>query len=521
MNESQADSVRSFCQSYAIPIEEEEIEGLQDLYDLCGQGLEQIRALIAQNQPEDIMRFEILEQKENIAELEAIRMEAGHIAAVVAWSSSHPEAALLVAQKVADAIDRGDLPTNAFISTCPLPNAIKNFDGPLSGVLFGVKDNINVAGSITTFGSGFSPPLRPIQDADLVAQLRRSGAICVGKTNLSEAALSVTNNHYGEVLNPWNLERDAGASSGGSASAVASGHVDFALGTDAGGSVRIPASWCGVVGFRPTGGSLSLSGIVGTPWTVDNYGIMARSVEDISRIMACSGWRVARGGEQLARPRIAYLDDESMGTVHADVWQVYRNGIERLKDAGTDLEEISLPDYEVSAWIVLVYAYSEAGLQHKEWIRSRWNEYGEGVRQILRVGQLFTAQDYINAQLAKAVLRKRYTEHVKEFDAVITPSVPVTATMPRQEARVPGDDPQHALFTIMRFTNLFNVTGNPTITIPTGFDPDGLPVGLQVIGRTSQDLELLEIAASLQEALDVKETPGYFKDLSEYGRFED
>ena len=520
MNSSKETTVRDLCRIYGIPIEEEEVEGLQDLYDLYGQGLEEIRALIEGYQPSDIAELEIFAQRGDLTESSMESGAPSHLTDVATWSSSHPSSALLVAQRLADAIDRGDVISNAFLRSCHVPDDGGQIDGPLSGALFAVKDNTNVAGSITTFGSGFSSPLRPSQDAALVARLRRGGAICIGKTNLSEAALSATNVHFGEVRNPWDLERDAGASSGGSASAVASGHVDFALGTDAGGSVRIPASWCGVVGFRPTGGSLSLSGIVGTPWTVDNHGIMARSVEDVTRIMSCSGWRVAQRGQLRARPRIAYLADESMGKVHDDVQQVYQQGIERLRNTEIDLEEISLPDYEVSAWIVLVSAYCEAGLQHKDWIRNRWSDYGEGVRQILRAGQLFTAQDYINAQLAKEVLRQRYLNQAKEFDAVVTPTVPVTATTLGQEAKVPGDDPKHALFTIMRFTNLFNVTGNPTITIPVGFDIDGLPVGLQLVGRKSQDLDLLETAFRLQTALDIKKTPSYFFDLSEYGRFE-
>ncbi len=394
------------------------------------------------------------------------------------------------------------LPTNAFRSLCEIQVQESARIRELEGVTFAVKDNIHLAGQVTTCGS-IIPTRIDEQDAVVVQHLKAAGAICIGKTNLHEFALGATNvnPHFGNVGNPWNLAHIPGGSSGGSAAAVATGEVQFALGTDSGGSVRIPASMCGIVGFKPTGGSVNLRGIEGSCWTLDNYGIFARSVPDAKAIWGVMSHRQGHPAAAPANPRAAYLDDDSMGMVAPEIWEMYQGGIAKLKNAGWQLHGISLRGFERAPFIGLAIAYPEISSQHARWIRERPQDYGEDIRTLIQLGEILGARHYVTAQRARVVMRASYLKQTAGFDAVFMPTLPLTTPKIGDPAQVPGEVSKSTLFSLVRFTILFNAIGFPAVSVPIGLDSQRLPVGMQVVGLPKQDDALLDLANEIEACL--------------------
>jgi aspartyl-tRNA(Asn)/glutamyl-tRNA(Gln) amidotransferase subunit A len=493
-----------------LELEPAEQDDLEELYTFYQEGLGQIRALLDSARPPLVPRPGPARSRRG--ELPA---PDSQIARDADWSSRNPADAMRVAARLQDTLRSDPPPLNAFLNLCPLPETL--VDGPLAGVLFAVKDNIEVGGAPLTYGSTGSPEM-PETDAPVVAALRRAGALCVAKTNLGQFACSVNTSHFGEVCNPWDLATNPGGSSSGSAAAVASGYVDFSIGTDAGGSVRIPASLCGIVGFRPTGGTLDLRGVGGTPWSVDNFGFMTRSVADVQHVMGTLDWHVEPAATDTPM-RLGVLLDESFGKMAANVRSVYEGAVTALRDAGYALSEISLPGFELAPFVIALIAYSEVGAQHRDRIRSEPEAFHPDIRRLIRFGQLLTAGEYADAVRAQFVIRERYRAVVDEFDGVVTPTMPTTAPRRGEDPFVPGDDPLSALFTFMRFTCLFNITGHPSITLHAGLADDGLPVGIQLIGTHGRDLDLLELARGVEDTLGAAPTPPYHVDLADFGRF--
>jgi aspartyl-tRNA(Asn)/glutamyl-tRNA(Gln) amidotransferase subunit A len=372
--------------------------------------------------------------------------------------------------------------------------------GALDGVALAVKDNVDVSGFTTTCGSAFYRA-DPTTDAPPVAALRAAGARVVGKANLGEFAIDSTcqNEHFGGASNPWDPARITGGSSGGSAAVLAAGLADLAIGTDAAGSVRIPASFCGVAGFRPGGGAWGTAGIAGAAWSIDSIGVMARTAEDVAYAVIASGLLAPRADCSRATPRVAYLADESMGVAASHVWEQYQRAIDALVASGCDLIPVSLNGIGEALGSLAVIGFSELASCHQEWLAGDF-AYGAGIREPLEVGSAFRAVEYFAAQRARAEITERVERALEGFTFLLTPTMPVTAPLKGEAPEVVGD--ADTLFTLIRFTALANLTTAPSMSVFGGCASDGLPIGLQVMGRVGDDRGVLALACDIDAAMD-------------------
>ena len=353
--------------------------------------------------------------------------------------------------------ERADL--NAFIS-------VSSEEG--SGTVVAVKDLVDVAGMVTTAGAVILPREPAAEDAPVVCRLRGEGCVIVGKTNLHEFAYGVTsvNPHYGAVRNPHDLDRVAGGSSGGSAVAVAAGMCDWAVGTDTGGSIRIPASFCGVVGFKPALGSIDTAGVIPLSRSLDTIGPLAPDVAGAARaysMMSGEALPYEPGREpRLAVPAgwVADLDEPT-----ARAWRLVSDGLPEIDFVQRE------PLYSVSLTILLV----EAAVYHRRWATECPEKYGADVIGHIRRGLEILAVDFDEAMAAWPKLREDAMHALEGIDALILPATAIVAPLigAGTEVREP----------ITRYTRPFNATGQPVVTLPAPVQ--GLPVGIQVVGRTN------------------------------------
>jgi aspartyl-tRNA(Asn)/glutamyl-tRNA(Gln) amidotransferase subunit A len=337
-----------------------------------------------------------------------------------------------------------------------------------TGTVVAVKDLVDVAGMVTTGGGVILPSQPANDDAPVVARLRREGCVIVGKTNLHEFAYGVTsaNPHYGAVLNPRDPRMVAGGSSGGSAVAVAAGMCDWAIGSDTGGSIRIPASLCGVVGFKPALGSIATAGVIPLSRSLDTLGPMAPDVAGAARAFSMMSGEAA-STDPMAEPRLAvpkgWVTNLDEPTERA--W--------RLVSAG--LPEVDFPDrerlFEVGLTILLV----EAAVYHRRWAAECPEKYGADVIAHIRRGLAILAVDFDEALAVWPRLREDAVKAMEGIDGLLLPACAIVA--PPVEA---GNEVREPL---TRFTRPFNTTGQPVVTLPA--PARGLPVGIQVVGRTN------------------------------------
>ena len=363
--------------------------------------------------------------------------------------------------------------------------------GPLDGVPIGVKDNIDVAGSPATAGMATRRDRFPPQDAFCVAKLRAQGAIILGKTNLHEAALGATNDnpHYGRCFNPHGSGRTPGGSSGGSAAAVAAGLVAGALGTDTLGSIRIPASYCGTVGLKPTFGRVSTAGVCALSSRFDHVGPLARTVEDAALLLyAMAG--ADRDSAESPRPerdrRLAVLENYEGTPVAPAVREAFERALQVLADLGYRVESVAIPDYEPSqarrAGLLMVEA--DAALVHETDLAERPELLSDEVRAMLEYGRRATAAKRAQAERVVTLAAMGTRQLLEEFDAIVSPTTPQTAFLfgePIPESQ--GD-----------FTALANLAGCPAISVPMGADAAGMPIGLQLVAAPWCEAGLIEIA---------------------------
>ena len=372
--------------------------------------------------------------------------------------------------------------------------------GPLHGVPVAVKDLLDLAGTPTTAGSKILAASIASQDATGVARLRQAGAVIVGKTRMSEFAYSPGSNnaHYGPTANPHNMERDSGGSSSGSAVAVADGMVFAALGSDTGGSIRIPAAQCGIVGLKPTHGRVSLAGAVTLSWSLDHLGPLTRSVADAAIMLEAIAGPDPRDGRTL-RPtpafrasgfdgsarglRVGLLGDDGTGKPLADAETLaaVKRGAEALRAAGADLVEIDIPEIAMLQVINPVILAIEAAAFHTPHLRTRLDDYGEFMRQRILAAFVYGSATFVAAQQARTALRRRMAAIFERIDILALPSVPHLA-------------PPLGVPTPTTFTGPFNCLGWPAISIPAGKSADGLPLALQLVARPWEEPALLRAA---------------------------
>lgn len=445
--------------------------------------------------------------------------DAGGAAAIARDCRAAPERAAAPAQAaLAEAVRQKHL--NAFIALAE-PAALDTAASvaaqrlrggapmPLMGVPVAVKDLMPVAGFPQTNGSGGPAPAPSAHDALAVARLREAGALVVGTANLHELAYGITseNPHHGWVANPRAAGYTPGGSSGGSAAAVAAGIVRLAIGTDTAGSIRLPASCCGVVGFKPSFDAIAREGAQTLGASLDHIGPIAASVADAALMFSVMAGQPARVAARapLAGLRVGVPENYFYDPLADDVARAVRAVLARMRDDGAALVPIDLPGVERSAALQFVTLCSEATELHWQRLVERPETLGADVRVRLEVGQFLPATWYVRAQRGRAVLAAMFAAAMREVDVLVTPTLRIEP--PRSgagSARIGGRDiPLHTAVTAL--TMPFNLTGMPALTLPCGRGDNGLPIGVQIAGRRGDDWRVLNVAARLEDLL--KTTP--------------
>lgn len=400
------------------------------------------------------------------------------------------------------------------------------FLGPLHGVPLALKDNIGLEGFKTTAGSRILENYAPSYTATAAQKLASAGAVILGKTNMHEFAWGGTteNPHYGCAGNAWNITRNPAGSSGGSGSAVALGCCYGALGTDTGGSVRLPSAVNGITGIRPTIGRVSNYGVVPLAYSEDTVGPMCKTVEDCAVMLEVMAGHDYRDKTTVLAPienyrselykgvkdmRLGIIKEYSMEHNQPDVEKRYEEALEQFEDLGAVIKEIQLPDIDTLIAAQLIIDAVEPSTIHLDYLRKHAKDYGEDVRILLEAGCMFTGTQYLQALQYRSRFKEQVEEALKEVEAIVTPTLPFTAlNIGEHEIEIEAGVKEDNLSANMRYTAIASVSGKPALSIPIGFDGKGLPVGMQILGGAFKESVLFRIGCAYQQATSFhKQTP--------------
>jgi aspartyl-tRNA(Asn)/glutamyl-tRNA(Gln) amidotransferase subunit A len=385
--------------------------------------------------------------------------------------------------------------------------------GPLHGIPISLKDNICTVGIRTTAGSQILRDFIPKQDAPVVTALRQAGAILLGKTNMHEFAYGITSNnpHFGPVHNPWDLARVSGGSSGGSAAALAAGLCYGSIGTDTGGSIRVPSSLCGTVGLKLTLGRVSTEHVIPLSPTLDVLGPMTRTVSDVAMLFQAilppsssqnSFWRPKYSSARARKPRLGIPKEFFFDVLSPEVATMFDAALKQLRKHGAHLQEISLPGIEETEDAGNQIAWPEALLYHQQsgWYPSRAADYGEDVRSRLEMGTKVTAFTYLQALQSREKFIAHFHSVLKEhdLDALVVPTTPTTAPLIGEESTSIDGKSHLTRALLLRLNRPANLAGVPAISIPCGLAKNKLPGGLQFIGALNSESLLLGIAQNFE-----------------------
>ncbi|MCT9143068.1 amidase [Streptomyces violarus] len=390
--------------------------------------------------------------------------------------------------------------------------------GPLHGIPMGLKDLIDVAGVPTSASSRVRSDHRAQADSTVAARLSAAGAVLVGKTHTHEFAYGLTTP---QTSNAWDRDRVAGGSSGGSAVAVAAGAATFALGTDTGGSIRVPAALNGVVGLKPTYGLVPRHGVTSLSWSLDHVGPVTRTVEDAGLVLdALAGHdprdpaslttppadhRPTEGtdltGLRIGVPRTWYFDH-----VDAEVEAAVRSAIDRLRSLGARLVDVEIPMtryIQATQWGLMV---PEATAYHESTLRTVPELYQADVRILLEAGELMPAGDYLRAQRSRTLMRQEWASMLREVDVIAAPALPATAVRAGQETITWSDGTVEGVSdAYVRLSAPANITGVPSLSVPVGHDTEGLPIGMQLLGRPLEERLLLRVGHAYEQTRPARE----------------
>ncbi|HBF82970.1 MAG TPA: Asp-tRNA(Asn)/Glu-tRNA(Gln) amidotransferase GatCAB subunit A [Streptomyces sp.] len=390
--------------------------------------------------------------------------------------------------------------------------------GPLHGIPVGLKDLIDAEGLATTASSEVRAGHVAERDSHVAARLKAAGAVLLGKTHTHEFAYGLTTP---QTSNAWEHDRVAGGSSGGSAVAVAAGGATFALGTDTGGSVRVPAALNGVVGLKPTYGLVSRAGVTSLSWSLDHVGPLTRTVRDAALVLSATAGHDPRdpasvsglppveqfgGGDlegagdlkglKVGVPRNHYFDK-----ISPEVEEAVRRAIDRLVELGAELVDVEIPMaryIQAVQWGLMV---PEATAYHERSLRDAADLYTPDVRVLLEAGALTSAGDYLRAQRARTMMRDAWARMFDGIDVLAAPSVPMTAAKAGQEAVDWADGTTEAVSdSYVRLSAPANITGFPALTLPVGHDRAGLPIGMQLMARAFGDATVLRVGRAYEES---------------------
>ena len=389
--------------------------------------------------------------------------------------------------------------------------------GPLHGVPFALKDLFDTAGVRTTGGSKILGDRVPAEDATVVRRLRAAGAISLGKLTMHEFAYGPEglNVHYGTSRNPWDPaeERIAGGSSSGSGVAVAAGLAPVALGSDTGGSIRIPASLCGITGLKPTYGRVSRAGVLPLSWSMDHAGPMTRSALDAALVLrALAGYDPADATTSvLPVPdyaaaltgdvkglRVGVLRSGFLDSAAPEVRAAVEGAVKALEGLGARVDEVTLEHVGSVAAGAMAVVASEALAYHAEWVRTRPGDYQPDVVERLRAGAFVTGVHYVRGQQARALVRAEVDAALARRDVLLSPATPIPATRLGETEVSLGEGPIDVRGSLLRFTRPFNFSGHPACALPCGFTTGGLPIGLQIVGRPFDEATVLRAADAYQ-----------------------
>jgi aspartyl-tRNA(Asn)/glutamyl-tRNA(Gln) amidotransferase subunit A len=379
--------------------------------------------------------------------------------------------------------------------------------GPLHGVPISIKDLIDMHGVPTTAASRVREGHVASRDASVIERLHAAGAVLIGKTNLHEFALGTTNEDsaFGPARHPLDPSRSPGGSSGGSAASVVANMAYASIGSDTGGSVRIPAAACGLVGLKPTLGAIPTDGVVPLSTTMDHVGPLCRSVEDAQIL-----FHVLRGeAPSLPAPRrdvrglrLGRLREYFMALLDPEVAAGFDRACARLREAGAALVDLSIPHAGDIASIYLHIVLSEAAAYHAVTLEHRPDAYTPNVRLRLEMGRYILAEDYVRALRGREILRGEVDAALGGCDALLLPALAIPAPKIGAETVRVGGLEEPVRNVMLRLTQLFNVTGHPATTVPCGNTADGLPIGAQIVGRLGADAALLEVSQALEPYLE-------------------
>src|SRR5713226_1039342 len=389
--------------------------------------------------------------------------------------------------------------------------------GALHGVPIGLKDLYCTKGVKTTGGSKILADWAPTEDATVVSRLTAAGAIVLGKLNMHEFAYGPEglNPHYGTPWNPWDkaTHRICGGSSSGSGAAVAAGIAPGALGSDTGGSIRIPASLCGITGIKPTYGRVSRAGVLPLAWSLDHVGPMTRTAADCALVLrAMAGYdpgdpttsvlpvpdyNAALTGE-IKGLRVGLLRPFFIDGSAPDVVAAVESAARALEGLGAIVDEVRLE----SVWHVAAASFaivaSEALAYHAEWMRTRSADYQPDVRERLKMGAFVTGVQYVRAQQVRASVRAEVDGALARRDVLLAPTAPLAAPVLGQTEALIGGTKTDVRSALIRLTRPFNFSGHPAGSLPCGFSADGLPIGMQLVGRPFDEATVMRAGDAYQ-----------------------
>jgi aspartyl-tRNA(Asn)/glutamyl-tRNA(Gln) amidotransferase subunit A len=391
------------------------------------------------------------------------------------------------------------------------------YRGPLHGIPISIKDLFATRGVRTTAGSKVLAKWIPDFDATAVARLHQAGMVLVGKTNMHEFAYGVTNDntHYGPARNPWDPTRVPGGSSGGSAAAVASSECTASLGSDSGGSIRTPASVCGVVGLKPTYGRVSRYGAIPLAWSLDHVGPLTKSVEDAAIMLAAIAGPDPNDPSASSRPLPDYRK-EMRGSIrglrlgvprryffeHVDpeIQKLVSEAIRQLESMGTTTVEVDIPDLESCSAMEAHITLAEATSYHEPYLKKQADDYSPGVRTNLEAGRYLLATDYVTSQRARTLLQRNFNEAFNRADVIVSPTLPAFSPPVGEVWVQSGDLRENVIDAFLRFNIPYDLTGFPAISIPCGLSSTGLPIGLQIAGRAFDETTVLRVANAYEQS---------------------
>ncbi len=389
----------------------------------------------------------------------------------------------------------------------------------LHGIPFAAKDLLYTKGIRTTAGSKILSDFVPEYDAAVIERLYEAGAILIGKAGLHEWAYGITSNnpHFGTIRNPWDTERIPGGSSGGSAVAVAADMCHFSIGSDTGGSIRIPAALCGVPGLKPTFGRVSRHGCFPLGFSLDHLGPFGRCVADTAIVYQTIAGPDSRddstvdrsvdaavflpdarlNGKKIGVPRNFYFEK-----LHPDVEAATRKALSVFEQLGASLVDIKVPNIDEYNAIARVILLAEASSVHARRMQERRQDFGDDVRSLFDQGRFILATDYLNAQRRRRHLTEEFRDLLTQVDVIAAPAVPVPAPKIGQKTMLVGSEEQEVRLAVTRTARALNLTGLPLLTLPCGFSSEGLPIGLQLVGAAFDEKQLLEIGHAYEQATD-------------------